>query len=250
MNNINHTRDVMYAKNHSAVIHDVPIPDIDESDEIFPLIFERCRRFTMTSKPVMYSLYQACKYVGLRGLPGAFVECGVWRGGSSLLAALTFRQFDPPGYRRKIWLYDTFDGMTPPTEHDVDLNGGSAKNYIDQYGDDGRWCYSDLDEVKQIFSQENFSEDEVSFIKGDVQITLGSSLPSEISVLRLDTDWYESTRIELDKLYPLLTEGGILIVDDYGHWKGAKRAVDEYFRSNPPILLNRIDYAVRVGVKL
>ena len=76
-------------------------------------------------------------------------------------------------------------------------------------------------------------------------------LPSGIALLRLDTDWYESTKHELEHLYPLLVSGGVIIIDDYGHWKGAKKAVDEYIKDNNlPLLLNRIDYTGRIGIKL
>jgi predicted O-methyltransferase YrrM len=91
----------------------------------------------------------------------------------------------------------------------------------------------------------------VRFVEGDVvqSLKIESNLPESISVLRLDTDWYESTRAELEVLYPRLSPGGVLIIDDYGHWGGAKKAVDEYFRGRPKPLLQYTDYTGRMGVK-
>jgi len=75
-------------------------------------------------------------------------------------------------------------------------------------------------------------------------------MPGKIALLRLDTDWYESTAHELKHLYPLLVPGGVIIIDDYGHWEGARKAVDEYITAEKlPLLLNRIDYTGRIGIK-
>ena len=81
-----------------------------------------------------------------------------------------------------------------------------------------------------------------------MKIQIPKYLPGEIALLRLDTDWYKSTQHELIHLYPLLVGSGVLIIDDYGHWQGAKKAVDEYF-SDKKILLNRIDYTGRISIK-
>ena len=81
--------------------------------------------------------------------------------------------------------------------------------------------------------------------------TIPKNSPEKISILRLDTDWYESTKHELEYLFPRLSSGGILIIDDYGHFKGAKKAVDEYFTKNKiQYFLNRIDYTGRLIVKI
>jgi O-methyltransferase len=215
----------------------------------------------MTSKEVMYSTYQAARYVAQRGIPGDLVECGVWRGGSALLAALTVQQtanaaapykrrwFGRPNKKRQFWLYDTFEGMTRPTERDVDLDGFAAATYMNTYADDGKWCYADESDVRQVFSSNGIAGDDIRLVKGDVVQTLQRQKPSQIALLRLDTDWYESTKSELEILYPLLSPGGVLIIDDYGHWEGARVAVDEYFSKHPSVLLNRISYAVRVAIK-
>ena len=80
--------------------------------------------------------------------------------------------------------------------------------------------------------------------------TLPGVMPKEISLLRLDTDWYESTKREMNNLFPLLEENGVLIIDDYGHWAGCKKAIDEYIKENDLcVLLNRIDQTGRISIK-
>ena len=90
----------------------------------------------------------------------------------------------------------------------------------------------------------------VKLIQGDVAETLleSKNLPEKIAILRLDTDWYESTRIELERLYPLLEPGGVLIIDDYGHFDGARKAVDEYFKAERP-WMHYVDYTCRLILK-
>ena len=112
------------------------------------------------------------------------------------------------------------------------------------------WAYAPIEEVRNNMLKTNYPIDNIKYIKGKVEDTLKSSVPNKIALLRLDTDWYESTKIELEVLYPLITKGGILIIDDYGHFEGAKRAVDDYFRKiNQQPLLNRIDYTGRLIIK-
>lgn len=239
-------RDIVFSRNHSAQLEDYPIPDID-ADPIFREIFLKTRDYTMTGKLAMHALYEAVRYVCRSQIAGDFVECGTWRGGSALLAALTF---ESEGVSRGLDVYDTFQGMPPPTEHDVDMEGQSASAYMEQYSDETGWCYAGLDEVRATFSSHGFGEDKVRFIKGDVLETLKSDVPETISILRLDTDWYESTRFELETLYPRLSVGGVLIVDDYGYWQGSRKAVDEYFATRRTPLLMRVNEQVRLAIKI
>jgi O-methyltransferase len=238
-------RTITFSSRHSEKFEDYPLADVDR-DPVFSDLFELCRSYTMTSKEAMFALYQAIAYVVKRNIPGDFVECGVWQGGSALLAALALARLGGP--RRRIWMYDTFVGMTAPSPLDIDISGTPAQQYMDQYSDDGKWCYADLESVKQTFSKHAVPESDLEFVPGDVVQTLRERVPQQIAVLRLDTDWYESTRSELEILYPLLSTGGVLIVDDYGHWDGSRKAVDEFF-ADRPLLLNRVNYSVRVAIK-
>lgn len=242
----NHVRDIVFSTKHRVELHDYPVPDID-ADRAFTELFRLARDFSMTGKDAMFALYQSVRYVVESDIPGAIVECGVWRGGSALLAALTLRQM---GAKRPIYLYDTFQGMTPPSAVDIDVEGGRASDYIAEYADDGKWCYAGIEEVRATFERHGFGP-EVELVLGDVADTLRTEIPEgPIAVLRLDTDWYDSTRLEMELLYPKLSYGGVLIVDDYGHWRGSRRAVDEYFTIHRRPLLNRVNNQVRLAIKI
>ena len=213
----------------------------------------RCAPFTMTSTERLYALYAACNHVVDAGLPGAFVECGVWRGGSAMMMALCLK--DRGIIDRDIFLFDTFEGMPVPEGVDRSFAGEDARGTFEatRTGDDASdWCYSPLDEVKRNMLSTGYPADRIHLVKGKVEDTLPGGFPgSTIALLRLDTDWYASTRHELIHLYPKLVEGGVLIIDDFGHWEGAKKAVIEYFDEHRPgILLNRLDSTGRIGVKV
>lgn len=154
--------------------------------------------------------------------------------------------------KRKIYLYDTFEGMSEPDDDDIDIQGNKAKSLLEKAPRDQNliWAYCPLEKVMENVYSTGYDKDRFVFTKGKVEDTIPHTIPSKMSLLRLDTDWYSSTRHELIQLYPLLVKNGVLIIDDYGHWHGARKATDEYFQnSTNPILLNRIDYTVRVGVK-
>jgi hypothetical protein len=154
---------------------------------------------------------------------------------------------------REIYLYDTFEGMSEPTQLDKLSTGTEADELLkisDKEDPTSVWCFSTLEEVQKNVGSLKYSSDLVHYVKGKVEDTIPATLPLKIALLRLDTDWYESTAHELKYLYPLLVPGGVIIIDDYGHWEGARKAVDEYIADNKlPLLLARIDYTGRIGVK-
>lgn len=227
-----------------------PVELSDAEKDIFMHV--RGQNLSMTSDERLFTTMMACKHAVTREIEGDFVECGVWRGGNSLLAAAIFTLYKSP---KKVFLLDTFEGMTEPTEHDKQAaSGQSAKQqYMDSQKDShNEWCFASLRDVKSNFERAGLLSDNVIFIKGDVLETLEveSQLPTKISVLRLDTDWYASTRKELEVLYPRLSIGGSIIIDDYGHWAGAKQATDEYFeKMGHRPFLQYTDYTGRVGVR-
>ena len=227
-------------------------PTSDIKDAEFWKIYKWCKPYTMTTIERMYALYCSVNYVINNKVPGSFVECGVWRGGSSMLIAkmLTNRNIDD----RKIYLFDTFEGMTRPTDNDKDFTGKSAASLLkknEHNKQESLWALADLSDVQNNMRLTNFPEEKIVYIKGKVETTIPTTLLNEsIALLRLDTDWYTSTKHELLHLFPKLENSGVLIIDDYGHWEGCKKAVDEYFMENGiNILLNRIDYTGRVGIK-
>ena len=116
--------------------------------------------------------------------------------------------------------------------------------------DSADWCFASLDEVKQNVIKTGYNTEKLHFIKGKVENTLPKYAPKQIALLRLDTDWYESTKHELIHLFPRLVSGGVLILDDYGYWAGAKKAVDEYFsQTKIQILLNRIGARAQTALR-
>ncbi len=207
----------------------------------------------MTSVARLVNTLKSCKYVVENNISGDFVECGVWRGGNGILAKLLFEELDS---HRRVWMYDTFEGMTAPTNYDVSSQTkiNAIKKFEDTKKDTySEWCYASLEDVQNNCLNSNLRLDELKFIKGDVSKTLyvKDNLPSNISILRLDTDWYESTKCELEVLYPILNVGGVLIIDDYGHWEGARKAVDDYFAETDfKPLFNVTDYTGRSAIKL
>ena len=214
------------------------------AEKDFLRIYEQCRPFTMTSIERVYALWQAVRYIEARRIPGAVVECGVWRGGSAMCAALTLQSLGGPD--RELWLYDTFAGMTPPSERDRNFAGVPA----DRFQPSRRpWHAVPAAEVRANLRRTGYPEDRIRLIEGDVRDTLGRHRPGKIALLRLDTDWYDSTKAEMEALFPLLVPGGVLIIDDYGDYAGAKQAVDEYLEAHGvAMLLNRAD-RLRIGVK-
>ena len=214
-------------------------------------IYDIVKPYTMTSPERVNALIEAVHYVVKNKIDGAMVECGVWKGGSIMAMALTLMRLDAEN--RDLYLYDTFSGMSAPSDADVSIHGKKAhekfsKTRISEDASD--WCLSPLDEVKENVFSTGYPKEKTYFIKGKVEDTIPKDIPKEIALLRLDTDWYESTKHELTHLFPLLKLNGVLIIDDYGGWKGARKAVDEYISDNNiRILLNRIDRTGRIAIK-
>ena len=227
------------------------VKDYDgDLDEEFRTLNAELRPYTMTSPIRFHALYRAVQHVIRHKIPGDFVECGVWRGGGPMLAARMFHKHADAG--RKLFLYDTFRGMSEPGEVDVSRRGEDAREYWQkaQKGEITDWCYSSIEEVKKNMLSTGYPEEQMVFVEGKVEDTIPGTVPDEISVLHLDTDWYQSTYHELVHLYPRLAVNGIMIIDDYGLWRGARRAVDRYLQEQgAPVYLHRIDSAARLVVK-
>lgn len=224
-------------------------PSPTDVDAAFIKLLNDVRPFSMATKHRMAAMVDAVKYVVQAGVRGSIVECGVWRGANMMLAAYTLRNLGATD--RDLYLYDTFEGMSPPTAEDIDYNGVAADLHLaTQKKGTGVWCEASLEDVQANMTATGYSSDKIHFIKGMVENTIPAKLPGRIALLRLDTDWYESTKHELEHLYPLLEPGGALLIDDYGHWQGARQAVDEFFSKIGVVpLLSRIDSTCRCFVK-
>jgi hypothetical protein len=198
--------------------------------------------YSMTSIERITELFNSLEYIRSNNIEGDIIECGVWKGGNikGILEYLNYYEM----HNVTVWLYDTFSGMTEPDENDIDLHGNSAKSILESV-----MCYASIEDVKNVLSGCVYPEEKIRYVIGDVLETLEikENLPTKISLLRLDTDWYQSTKKELEILYPKLVKDGVLIVDDYGHWSGSKKAVDEYFGNFKESNIHVIDYT---GIKI
>jgi predicted O-methyltransferase YrrM len=207
----------------------------------------------MTSPERVYSLSHAVEYVVRAGIPGDVVECGVWKGGSSMALALALIRAGDTS--RQMYLYDTFDeGWPAGGPDDVTVTGVTAHQlWLDaiKQGETADTLFAKYDNVFGVMKSTGYPLDQIHMVKGKVEDTIPGVIPGKIALLRLDTDWYASTKHELDHLYPLLSQGGVLMIDDYAAFRGARKAVDEYFEEHKIVmLLNRVDDGgYRIGIK-
>ena len=221
------------------------VPEIKKYEK---KILKKIKNLTMTSFERQFSLIKSVEYIIQNKIQGDVVECGVWRGGNMVLVAEIMKKMKT---FRKLWLYDTFEGMTKPSSYDRSFRSGRAiKKFFEKKigSNSSDWCFASIEEVKKNLKKTKYPTKLLKFIKGPVEETLVQHKPKKISILRLDTDWYSSTKKELEILYPKLVKNGVIIIDDYGHWEGCRKACDEYFK-NKKILLHRIDYTCRIGIK-
>ena len=224
---------------------DFPVEATKEEKEIIKL----SDKYSMTGSIRMWVLLQAVKKVIKNKIEGDIVECGVWKGGNLILCQ---KYLNLQNVNIKIHGFDNFEGMVKPKEIDVDYRNVPSSEMHSLFKKDknkNSWAYCSLEDINKNIN-ENVPKHNIKLIKGIVEKTLlePKNLPDKISILRLDTDFYESTKIELEILYPKLVSGGFLIIDDYGHFKGCRKAVDEYFKDDLPYL-HYVDYSCRVIIK-
>jgi O-methyltransferase len=172
-----------------------------------------------------------------RNLGGDVVECGVFRGGSAIVLA-------DPLFRTSsealVWLYDVFTGMPEPGPEDPP----GAKGYVGLY-------VSSESVVRNTFACARIPDHRVRIVSGRLEDTLRSAAPTRpIQLLHLDCDWYESVSVCLEALYHQVLPGGMIIFDDYGHWLGCRKAVDEFFaKRSISVKLIPIDYTSHFMIK-
>lgn len=191
-------------------------------------IIAKVRPYTKAPVARSQAMIDCLRDLDARAIAGDVVECGVWRGGQIMLARIVSPQ-------RKVWLYDTFDGMTEPGAADTKMNGEpAATRYFSKLRNGMKMSLATLPEVQHNLRSNGMLDDSLCrFIVGDVCKTLNNAdnVPDQIALLRLDTDFYSSTKKELEILYPRLANGGVLLVDDYGHWRGCRQACQRYFKA-------------------
>lgn len=199
---------------------------------------ELCKRQTMVPQAHLNYLDSIINELNTTNINGAIVECGVWKGGCSMWMMLCQQKYN---MERKFYLYDTFDGMTFPDSNKDDpvaistfnkIHTGEYNRPYDSWHKEKKWAYAPIEMVKNNIGATNYDETNIHYIQGDVCVTLDSQVPSCVSILRLDTDWYTSTKKELDVLFPLVSQNGYIIIDDYYAWKGSRVATDEFLAVN------------------
>lgn len=228
-------------------------PDFSPADR---KIYQVVKDFTLTPPERIFALCRALEYIVSAPVAGSIVECGVWRGGSMMAACLELILLGDT--ERELYLYDTFEGMPDPDDSvDVDAEGTTASVFLSEGAQQGHpmWdhapacAYAPIDDVRSRLESTGYPSARMHLVAGKVEDTLPEQAPESIALLRLDTDWYESTRHEMEHLFPRVVPGGVLVLDDYGHWKGSQKAVDEYLEAHGiRMLLNRIDYSARLGI--
>ncbi len=223
----------------------------EDFDEATRATVRTVRTFTATSPERVAAACDAVRYVVRDRIPGDIVECGVWRGGMVMAMLRTLR--DAGDTERHVYLYDTFAGMSEPTAEDRSLHGEVAATLLartERTDPNSIWCYASLADVRRNVESVGYDPSRIHFVEGTVEETIPATVPERIAILRLDTDWYASTKHELHHLFPRVVPGGIVIVDDYGHWSGARKAVDEYIAEHDvSLFLGRTDYTGRIAVK-
>lgn len=203
----------------------------------FARLYRLVRPYTMSSNARLRGLYRGVRHVVTNEIPGDVVECGAARGGSAALMGLTLNRLHA---RRRLWVFDTFEGLPPPTLDDPDFE--IAKLYTGE-------CRGELDEVAGLFERLGILSN-TRFVKGLFQKTLPACAVEKIAVLHVDGDWYDSVRVCLAQLYERVSPGGIIQIDDYGHWAGARKAVDEFMHQRAiDVPLERLDYTGRQFIK-
>jgi len=209
-------------------------------DDDAKALFERVRPYTLTSHERVVALRDAVRCLVANRVEGDIVECGVWRGGSMLVIVLTLLAHGVTD--RDLWLYDTFTHMPFPGEHDYDVWSRWTGDYYDEFANNPFYDNVPADTVRALLVDAGYPAERLHLVAGMVEETIPAQVPDDIALLRLDTDLYESTAHELRHLFPRLVPSGVLIVDDYGHFMGSKRATDEFFASHGVTpLLHRID---------
>ncbi len=221
-----------------------------EWNDDFAAIYNACKPYTMTSPHRILAMHKASRYVAQNRLAGEIVECGVWRGGSMMVAALSM--LAAGDCRPELYLFDTFAGMPEPTDRDVDGSGRAIAETLARLPKTAEsiWAIAPLAEVKANIERTGYPSSRVHYVEGRVEETLAAAAPAAISLLRIDVDWYEPTLHCLQTLYPRLVAGGVLILDDYTEWTGARQATEEYFAAiSPAPLLVPIDNSARLAIK-
>ena len=213
----------------------------EESKEI-----EKFKEICLVSKLNLWSILQSIKYISYNKIPGDIVECGIYNGNMLSLLGKLINKYN---LDKKIWGYDTFEqGFLKNSISKFDVDFKNKKEVILENDNTHYFTVSEV--ISNINQHDAFDPNKYFLIKGDIIKTLDDkkNIPNKISFLRMDTDIYKTTKKQLEILYPKLSIGGILHIDDYGLCPGVKKAVNEYFE-NQNVWLHRADLSCRYLIK-
>ena len=187
------------------------------------LILQLIPRYTKVSVKRLINLYRLVQRTNKLNLPGDIVECGVWNGGSAAMMGVADQDDTTSSKVRKLWLFDSFRGLPPPSNKD-------GKQERETYFQG--WCQGELEKVKRIFRRFRLSLQHVNIIAGWFDETLQTADLQTIALLHIDADWYASVKIVLETFYDKVVEGGFVVLDDYWRWPGCREAVTDYIKEH------------------
>ena len=219
--------------------------------ESFQRSYFRVRDFTMLSRERLFDFHLAVQYVQKSSIPGDIVEVGCWGGGALAVALSALRETESSAAvpARMVYGFDTFEGHPEPSPDELDVWGNNQLSRFKDFQSRGEsWCKVDIDQVRKNIESVCGQTRKLELVKGLAEVTIPQTEISQLAILRIDVDWYEPTLVCLQALYPKLTSGGVVIIDDYGHHSGSRKAVDEFFGEQHP-KFTYIDYSCISFVK-
>jgi O-methyltransferase len=225
---------------------------VRDTDRAIGKELQRVTKHSMVPLKRLATLYRQVLYLDRYAIGGDLVECGVWKGGAVGTMAIAHMSFAKPPFRY-LQLFDSWQGLPEPR---ADADGaaalklsGNGSGKLRPIGE----CVAELGDCQRFLEDQlGYPSELIKYHPGWFQDTLPKVAPamSPIALLRLDGDWYDSTRICLEYLYPRVVSNGVIHIDDYGHWVGCRRAVDEFLDAQPePLMLHSIDSSGRYWLK-
>jgi O-methyltransferase len=190
----------------------------------FSELQKKVAAYTMCDTQRLESLWNLINSTNKLGVKGDIVECGCYKGGSAAL----LRAGMGPG--RRLWIYDSFQGMPETTEQD----GGEAGNWVGS-------CTAHIDDVREILRHTEAKDEEFIIREGLFIKTFEMDLPEKVAFLHCDADWYDSVRLVLETFYPRMPKGACIVLDDFGYWEGCRKAFYDFCeRHDEKPLLERV----------
>ena len=177
----------------------------------FEELYQAVQDCTLLDAERIHSLWNLTNGINRRGIIGDIVECGSYKGGSSAVLRACM------GKHRKLWIYDSFEGMPETTE----LDGEEARKYVGT-------CLASKEDAIEILRATGARGDEFVIMEGLYEDTFKKKLPEQVALLHCDADWYDSVSIVLETFYSLIPVGGCVILDDFGFWEGCRRAFYDF----------------------